>query len=160
PRPAASDPRHRAHSSRLERREARALSRPAPGKRVAVDGDADLIHRGVHRPHRSESQEQEEIIAMHETRSGPSKIFTAPAATASLVAACNSSTSPSPSASGAATQPSATTQPSAAAPTPLVTAQPIAQGAPGPNGGVVIRWFVGLGTGAKPEAIATEQTVV
>ncbi len=55
--------------------------------------------------------------------------------------------------------------PSAAAPsvTPLaVTPEPVATGEGGltADGKVLIRWFVGLGTGAQPDQIADEQAVV
>ena len=43
-------------------------------------------------------------------------------------------------------------QPRRPTPPPAVTPPPLAAGRPGPNGGVVVRWFVGLGTGAQPAA--------
>jgi multiple sugar transport system substrate-binding protein len=81
-----------------------------------------------------------------------------------LVTACSSSTSPSATAEPVVTPPPTTAASAAPAvtpsPTPLVTAAPIAVDQPGPNGGVVVRWFVGLGTGGQPQQIATQQQVV
>jgi multiple sugar transport system substrate-binding protein len=76
-----------------------------------------------------------------------------------LATACNSSASPSPSASAAAaasTTPVATA--SASAP-PAITPAPIAAG-PGPNGGTVVSWFVGLGAGGQPQQLAAEADFV
>ena len=52
------------------------------------------------------------------------------------------------------------TAPATAEPTPLVTAAPIDAAAPGPNGGAVIRWFVGLGAGGQPQQITTQTAFV
>ena len=88
------------------------------------------------------------------TRSG--KILGLLGATAMFATAC----------SGAAATPSATTAPSTApttAPTAaptgtpiIITPAPIAQG-PGPNGGTVVEWFIGLGAGTQPAQIGPEQ---
>jgi multiple sugar transport system substrate-binding protein len=62
----------------------------------------------------------------------------------------------SPSAS---TAPSAGSSQSAAGPTPtplIITPAPIPAG-PGPNGGTVVRWFIGLGAGTQPAQIGPEQ---
>ena len=40
-----------------------------------------------------------------------------------------------------------------ATPPPAVTPPPIAPGQPGPNGGVVVSWFVGLGAGGQPQQL-------
>jgi multiple sugar transport system substrate-binding protein len=82
-------------------------------------------------------------------------------ATIALVAtACGSSAPPASSApaastaaSGAASAPAATT---AASPS-LVAITPAPVGATGPNGGTVIRWFIGLGAGAQPQQVAAER---
>ena len=69
-----------------------------------------------------------------------------------IAAACGTST-PSPAPSAAQSQAAA----SAAAPSQVaITPAPIDNDAPGPNGGKVIRWFIGLGTGGKPDQIAAE----
>ena len=70
-----------------------------------------------------------------------------------IVTACGSSATPSPAAATAAP----TTAPSVAAPTPIIiTPPPIAEG-PGPNGGTVVEWFIGLGAGTQPAQIGPEQ---
>jgi len=97
---------------------------------------------------------------MHGTRSGPRKLFTGLAAAAILVTACNSANSPSPSSAAASQAAASQAAAPSASPTPLVTPVPIAADQPGPNGGTVVRWFVGLGTGGQPQQIATQTDVV
>jgi multiple sugar transport system substrate-binding protein len=46
------------------------------------------------------------------------------------------------------------------APTPLITAQPTQAGGLTSDGKILIRWFVGLGTGGNPEQLAAEQKAV
>ena len=63
----------------------------------------------------------------------------------------------------ASTAPSAEASAAAASPSVVaVTPEPVATGEGGltADGKVLIRWFVGLGTGAQPEQIADEQAVV
>lgn len=65
----------------------------------------------------------------------------------------------SPTASTAPTQ-AASTQAAAATVSPvIITPAPIPQG-PGPNGGVVVRWFIGLGAGTQPQHLVPEQAWV
>jgi multiple sugar transport system substrate-binding protein len=67
------------------------------------------------------------------------------------------------SAACAGTPPSVAPSAAEATPTPLaVTPEPVATGEGGltADGKVLIRWFVGLGTGAQPDQIADEQKVV
>jgi multiple sugar transport system substrate-binding protein len=93
---------------------------------------------------------------MHGTRSGPRRLITGLALVAILTSACNSAVSPSPT----------TAQPSSVAAAPSVTAPPALTPAPidteqpGPNGGVVVRWFVGLGAGGQPQQFAAEHAFV
>jgi multiple sugar transport system substrate-binding protein len=94
---------------------------------------------------------------MHQTRSGPRRTVTLLGAIAILAAACGASASPSPS---AAPSTAAASQAATPAPTPLVTPAPIAADEPGPNGGVVVRWFVGLGAGGQPQQIAAQTAFV
>jgi multiple sugar transport system substrate-binding protein len=99
---------------------------------------------------------------MSQTRSGPRALLVVAGIVAILATACSSSTastapSTAPSASSA-TAPSAA--PATAEPTPLVTAAPIDAAAPGPNGGAVIRWFVGLGAGGQPQQITAQTDFV
>ena len=95
---------------------------------------------------------------MHQSRSGPRLLIVLAAVIAVIAAACGGSTqSSAPAASAAATSSAAAA--SAAAPSIVtVTPQPLAAG-PGPNGGQVIRWFIGIGSGGKPEQVAAEQKV-
>ena len=76
-------------------------------------------------------------------------------AVVSLVAtACGAAATPAPA---------VTSSPAAAAsvtPPPAVTPAPIDTDQPGPNGGVVVRWFVGLGAGGQPQQFAAEQAFV
>ena len=72
-----------------------------------------------------------------------------------IAAACGTST-PSAAPSAAPSQAAA----SQAAPSQVaITPPPIDTSAPGPNGGKVVRWFIGLGTGGKPDQIAAEMKV-
>jgi multiple sugar transport system substrate-binding protein len=75
-----------------------------------------------------------------------------------LVAACGGA-APSTAPSAAPSQEAvATTAPAPSAEaTPLVTPEPVIPDQPGPNGGKVVRWFIGIGSGGKPEQIAAEQ---
>jgi multiple sugar transport system substrate-binding protein len=97
--------------------------------------------------------QEEESIAMNRSRSGPRHLLAFVGIVAILAAACGSATSSAP----------ASTAPSAAAPSQslvAVTPEPIAADQPGPNGGVVVRWFVGLGTGGQPQQLEAERKVV
>jgi multiple sugar transport system substrate-binding protein len=84
-------------------------------------------------------------------QSRPSKIMGLLGATVLVVTACGSSATASPSAA-APTTPAATVAPSLV----NITPAPIAAG-PGPNGGVVVSWFIGLGAGTQPAQIGPEQ---
>lgn len=94
---------------------------------------------------------------MYRSRPGPRAVMVAAGIVAILVAACGSSTasvapSAAPSAAAVTAAPAVTPAPSLVA----VTPEPIAT-ATGPNGGKVVRWFIGIGSGGKPEQIAAEQ---
>ena len=92
---------------------------------------------------------------MIRSRSGPRGLMVAAGIVAIVAAACGSAT---PSASTAAAVSAAPTTAAESAGPSLVaiTPEPIAT-AVGPNGGKVVRWFIGLGGGGKPEQIAAEQ---
>jgi multiple sugar transport system substrate-binding protein len=66
-----------------------------------------------------------------------------------VLSACSASASPSPTSSQAAASPSLLT----------ITPAPLPDTGPGPNGGVIVRWFIGLGTGGQPQQVAAEQKV-
>jgi multiple sugar transport system substrate-binding protein len=96
---------------------------------------------------------EEESKAMQRSRSAPSALIALLAIAAIFVSACGGATT-SPSAAASAAAPSAAV--SAAPSVVAVTPEPLAAG-PGPNGGQVVRWFIGIGSGGKPEQIAAEQ---
>jgi len=58
-----------------------------------------------------------------------------------------------------AASPSAGTRNQDASPTPVPTeiSTPVPQGQPGPNGGTVVVWFIGLGAGTQPANLPVEQ---
>ena len=98
---------------------------------------------------------------MNGSRSTPRTLIGLFGAVAILVAACGSA-STSPAASTAASTAPAASAPAAAAEsvaptaTPIiVTPEPVAAG-PGPNGGKVVRWFIGLGAGTQPQHLKPE----
>jgi len=97
---------------------------------------------------------------MNQIRSGPRRTVTILGALAILVGACNSSASPSPSAPGASSAATAAAQTALPSPSTVnITPAPIAAG-PGPNGGTVVRWFIGLGAGTQPAQIGPEQAFI
>jgi len=94
---------------------------------------------------------------MQRSRSAPSALIVLLAIAAILVTACGGATT-SPSASAAASAAGVATP--APTPTPIiVTPEPLPAG-PGPNGGVVVRWFVGLGAGTQPQHLGPEKAWV
>jgi len=96
---------------------------------------------------------------MNRSRTGPRAVMVTAGIVAILAAACGgSAASTAPSAAAPTTAPAAvvTPAPTAAPSLVAITPEPIAAG-PGPNGGAVVRWFIGLGGGGKPEQIAAEQ---
>jgi multiple sugar transport system substrate-binding protein len=93
------------------------------------------------------------VIAIIASACSGSAATTAPSAATSAAAqsaAATSAASAAPASASAAAAASASATPLA------ITPAPIAQG-PGPNGGKVVRWFIGLGSGGKPEQVAAEQ---
>ena len=95
---------------------------------------------------------------MHRTRSSPRKLATIIASVGLIASACGTQATPSPAASVAPTTAAATAAntPIPSPSTVLITPAPIAAG-PGPNGGVVVRWFIGLGAGTQPAHLGPEQ---
>jgi multiple sugar transport system substrate-binding protein len=84
-------------------------------------------------------------------RSAPRAMLALLGGFAIIASACTSNASPSPSATTAGTTP---------APTPLATAETGAGNGMTSDGKILIRWFVGLGTGGNPEQLAAEQAAV
>ena len=90
---------------------------------------------------------------MKRSRSAPRKALVIAALVTILATACNSAATPAPST--LATTPTPLPAPS----TVNITPAPIAAG-PGPNGGTVVRWFIGLGAGTQPAQIGPEQAFI
>jgi multiple sugar transport system substrate-binding protein len=74
-----------------------------------------------------------------------------------LTTACGSAASPAPVSGSPATSASAA---ASVTPPPAVTPEPLPATGPGPNGGVIVRWFVGLGAGAQPQQLQPESEFV
>jgi len=74
-------------------------------------------------------------------------------AIALVTGACNATASPSAS---TASQPPAS-QVAVAPSVVTITPQPLPDTGPGPNGGTIVRWFIGLGSGGQPQQVAAEQ---
>jgi multiple sugar transport system substrate-binding protein len=89
-------------------------------------------------------------IEMFRSRSRSSLAFALIAVAGLIASACTSTASPTPTAAGATPTPAPT------ASSVVITAEPLGPG-PGPNGGVVVRWFIGLGAGTQPAQIGPEQ---
>lgn len=87
---------------------------------------------------------------MFRSRSSPRVVFALIAVTGLIASACGATASPTPTTAG----PTATPAPTASA--VVITPEPLGPG-PGPNGGVVVRWFIGLGAGTQPAQIGPEQ---
>ena len=71
-----------------------------------------------------------------------------------VTGACNATASPSAS---SASQPPAASQVAVAPSVVTITPQPLPDTGPGPNGGTIVRWFIGLGSGGQPQQVAAEQ---
>jgi multiple sugar transport system substrate-binding protein len=95
---------------------------------------------------------------MHRTRSSPRALGSLLITVGILATACGTQATASPATSAAPTTAAATAAntPIPSPSTVLITPAPIAAG-PGPNGGVVVRWFIGLGAGTQPAHLGPEQ---
>ena len=94
---------------------------------------------------------------MYQSRSRPRAMIALLGIIAVIAAACGgTAASTAPSAAPSASQAAAPS----AEPTPLLTPEPIDVSEPGPNGGVIIRWFVGLGAGGQPQQIQVQKDFV
>jgi multiple sugar transport system substrate-binding protein len=86
---------------------------------------------------------------MNTSRFAPLRLAAVAGVVAIIASACGASSTPQPTVG-----PSPTVAPTA---TPvIITPEPVSVG-PGPNGGVVVRWFIGLGAGTQPAQIGPEQ---
>lgn len=92
---------------------------------------------------------------MNRSRSGPRALIALVGIVAIVASACGgTTTSPAPTAGASNAGPTAS--PSLAAVTPA----PLPPNEPGPNGGVVVQWFVGLGAGGQPQQLQAEADFV
>jgi multiple sugar transport system substrate-binding protein len=94
---------------------------------------------------------------MHWHRSSLARLGVLAATVAIIAAACGGSTPTAAPSEAAVASASAGATPS---PTPLVTPEPVDASVPGPNGGQIIRWFVGLGAGGQPQQIQVQTDFV
>jgi len=90
-------------------------------------------------------------------RSGKSRLLALIVGFMLVLGACGGAASPAPASSTPGASEAAAASPTAA---PAITAPPIDTTAPGPNGGVVVRWFVGLGAGGQPQQLQAEAEFV
>jgi multiple sugar transport system substrate-binding protein len=99
-------------------------------------------------------EETKSMDGKHRTVRGQALRAVAFLAILSLVSvACGTAASPAPTtASQAAVA-------SAAPSVVTITPPPLPDTGPGPNGGTIVRWFIGLGTGGQPQQVAAEQKV-
>jgi multiple sugar transport system substrate-binding protein len=96
---------------------------------------------------------------MRRSYASPRAVMLVAGVVAIVASACSgatSSTAPSAATPAASPSAAAAATPSEAPSLVAITPEPIAAG-PGPNGGKVVRWFIGIGSGGKPEQIAAEQ---
>jgi len=73
-----------------------------------------------------------------------------------IAAACGGT---SVASQGATAAPAASTGAQPTAQIVQVTPAPLPDTGPGPNGGTIVRWFIGLGTGGQPQHVAAEQKI-
>jgi multiple sugar transport system substrate-binding protein len=93
---------------------------------------------------------------MKRTRSRPRALMVLLGIVAIVATACGGTTASSAPSTAASSAPSTAV---ASAP-PAVTPAPLPPDQPGPNGGVVVSWFVGLGAGGQPQQLQAEATFV
>ncbi|HEV8403002.1 MAG TPA: extracellular solute-binding protein [Candidatus Limnocylindrales bacterium] len=95
---------------------------------------------------------------MQQPRSRPRALVVLLGLIAIVASACSGATTSTAPSTAATAAPSAAA--ATATPPPAVTPPPLVADAPGPNGGVVISWFVGLGAGAQPQQLQAEAAFV
>ncbi|MEA2653005.1 MAG: hypothetical protein QOI37_232 [Chloroflexota bacterium] len=97
---------------------------------------------------------------MNRSRSGPRALMILAGVVSIIASACGGTTaSTAPSLAGVASA-AASTATSSATPPPAITPAPLPATGPGPNGGVVVSWFVGLGAGGQPQQLQAEASFV
>jgi multiple sugar transport system substrate-binding protein len=106
---------------------------------------------------------------MHQKIATPWRVLTASLAVMLVAAACSAATPttapatsapvvvpPTPITVTITAPPVVQPTPQLVTPVPIITPEPLPAG-PGPNGGVVVHWFIGLGAGTQPAQIGPEQ---
>ncbi len=96
---------------------------------------------------------------MKRSRSAPRALVALLGVIAIVVAACGGTTATTAPSTAASTAPSAAAA-ATSTPPPAVTPAPLPPDQPGPNGGVVVSWFVGLGAGGQPQQLQAEAEFV
>jgi multiple sugar transport system substrate-binding protein len=89
-------------------------------------------------------------------RSGPRALIALVGVVAIVASACGGTTTSAAPSAGAPTAAAV----ASATPPPAVTPAPLPPNEPGPNGGVVVQWFVGLGAGGQPQQLQAEADFV
>jgi multiple sugar transport system substrate-binding protein len=97
------------------------------------------------------------VLKRREARSGMARLLALFMVFALVLSACAGAASPAPASGSPASSQAAAPSPTEA---PAITPEPIDPAAPGPNGGVVVRWFVGLGAGGQPQQLQAEAEFV
>jgi len=92
---------------------------------------------------------------MFRQRSSSTRLAALAGAVIILAGACGGTSvaSQGPTATGGSAAPAPTAQ------IVQVTPAPLPDTGPGPNGGTIVRWFIGLGTGGQPQHVAAEQKI-
>jgi multiple sugar transport system substrate-binding protein len=97
------------------------------------------------------------VLKQRLARSGTYRLLALIVGFSLILGACGTAASPAAPSSQPAASEAAAPSPTEA---PAITAPPIDTSAPGPNGGVVVRWFVGLGAGGQPQQLQAEAEFV
>jgi multiple sugar transport system substrate-binding protein len=93
---------------------------------------------------------------MFRKRSSFARLAALASAVTILAAACGGT---SVASQGATAAPAASSGGQPTAQIVQVTPAPLPDTGPGPNGGTIVRWFIGLGTGGQPQHVAAEQKI-
>jgi multiple sugar transport system substrate-binding protein len=102
---------------------------------------------------------EEESNSMRARRSASGALIALGAVVALVATACSgAAATPSPAPS-VAPAPSQAVAPASTPQIVTITPAPLPESGPGPNGGTIVRWFIGLGTGGQPQQVAAEQQV-
>ena len=144
------------HSARFERREARALSRPATG---GGDRHGSPPHptqapsnrsRSIDRRSRRGGVERDDADQIRPDAAGQPRAGRSPSSSPPVAARRRPRHRPSAAPDGRRRRPPR--RPARPSPDAARSRRRRSPRPPGPNGGVVVRWFIGLGAGGQPAA--------